>query len=89
MQVEQQVSDDELSFVNRYKISRAGGQQRLHQAPPGLQRMSLCTQTPTDAVTFHHLLQDRVHLLGEYTQEEELYLRCEVVLPLVIPGSHK
>ncbi|TNN85085.1 hypothetical protein EYF80_004739 [Liparis tanakae] len=68
MQVEQQVPDDELPVVGRYEISGAGGQQRLHQAPPGPQRVALCTQTPTDTVALHHLLQDGVHLLEGHTQ---------------------
>lgn len=70
MQVQQQVSDDELPVISRDEVGRAGNQQRLHQAPPGLQRVSLCGETPTDTVPFHHLLQDRVHLLGEYTREQ-------------------
>lgn len=43
MEVQEQVSDDELPVISRYEISRAGGQQRLHQTPPGLQRISLGT----------------------------------------------
>lgn len=58
VQVQQQIPDDELPLISRYQISWAGSQQRLHQTPPGLQRMPLCTQAPTDTVTFHHLLQD-------------------------------
>jgi len=68
MQVEQQVPDDELPVIGRYEISRAGGQQRLYQAPPGPQRVALCTQTPTDTIALHHLLQDGVHLLEGHTQ---------------------
>lgn len=68
MEVQEQVSDDELPVISRYEISRAGGQQRLHQTSPGLQCISLCTQTTPHTVALHHLLQDGVHLLKVYTQ---------------------
>lgn len=64
-EVEQQVSDDELPVVSRNQVSWAGGQQRLHQAPPRLQRVPLGAQAAADAVSLHHLLQDGVHLLKE------------------------
>ena len=63
MQVQQQVSDDELPVVGRYQVSGAGSQQRLHQAPPGLQGVALGIQAAADVVPLHHLLQDGVHLL--------------------------
>lgn len=43
MQVQQQVSDNKLSVVSRYQICRAGSEQSLHQVPPRLQHMSLCS----------------------------------------------
>lgn len=73
MQVQQQVSDDELSVVSRYEVGRAGGEQRLHQTPPGLQRVPLGAQAATHMVTLHHLLQDGVHLLGGRTQTQRRY----------------
>lgn len=41
--------------------------------------MSLRTQTPTDAIALHHLLQDGVHLLAECTQGQRCNMNVDKI----------
>lgn len=65
VQVEQQVSDDELSLIGWYELSGACGEDGFNETPPALQSMALGTQAASYTVPLHHILQDRVHLLQQ------------------------
>lgn len=71
VQVEQQVSDDELPLVCRDEFWRAGGEDGLHQTPPALQSVTLGTETAPHVVPLHHLLQDWIHLLMGWRQRQD------------------
>lgn len=73
VQVEEQVSDDELSLISWDELSRACGEDGLHETPPALQSVVLGTQAASYAVPLHHLLQDGVHLLSQ--KERARYLK--------------
>lgn len=77
MQVEEQVSDNELSLISWDEFSGACSEDGLHETPPALQSMPLGTQAASHTVPFHHLLQDGVHLLSQ--KERALYLKCQTV----------
>lgn len=65
VQIEEQVSDDELSLISWDELSRACSEDSLNKTPPALQSMALGTQATPHTVPLHHLLQDGVHLLPQ------------------------
>lgn len=65
MQVEEQVSDDELPLISWDELSRAGSEDGLHKTSPALQSVPLGGQAAPHTVPLHHLLQDGVHLLSQ------------------------
>lgn len=77
MQVEEQVSDDELSLISWDEFHRARSEDGLHETPPALQSMALGTQAASHSVPLHHLLQDGVHLLSQ--TERALYLKLHTM----------